>query len=294
MTGKYPPTRLSQGMVFLKILVIFNMLLKINYFLRVYERFGLLVNLLSTCVKDIIPFCVYLFMYVLLFVMLYIQSGINAPGRTGFKVRGFGEMLMYVWENSIGNINDPPESSFHLDNNKTEGLRYPSEMYLIWFVWFMNQFIIVIILLNFLIAVISQSYENVMNSKSIMKYQDMAALNKEAYQFMNHWGFKHPLIKKNRLLVSLEVANDEGETSEWSGFVQTMKIFVKKQLQENQGKLIDFFKEKNAGLRHVVTSMQSTVKTDINEVKSEMRSMKNKVLAIETLVKKIAENTAKD
>jgi hypothetical protein len=36
-------------------------------------------------------------------------------------------------------------------------------------------------MLNFLIAVISQSYENVMDSKTIMKYSDMAALNKEAY-----------------------------------------------------------------------------------------------------------------
>ena len=230
-------------------------------------------------------------MYILLFVMLYIQSGITAPGRTGFANKSFGGMLMYVWENSIGNINDPPEESFHLDNIKTEKLRYPSEMYLIWFVWYMNQFIIVIILLNFLIAVISQSYENVMNSKSIMKYQDMASLNKEAYQFMNHWGFKHPLIKKNRLLVTLEVLSDEGETSEWSGFVQTMKMFVKKQLQENQYKLIEFIKGKNSGMRQAVTNMQSTMKSDISEVKSEMRSMKNKVIAIENLVKTIAENT---
>lgn len=158
-------------MVFLKIIVIVNMLLKVNYFLRVYERFGLLVNLLGTCVGDIIPFCVYLALYVMLFVMLYIQSGIDAPERLGFNRRGFGEMLMYVWENSIGNINDPPNTSFYkFDKKVTTILRPASENYMIWFIWFMNQFVIVIILLNFLIAVISQSYENVMNSKSIMKY----------------------------------------------------------------------------------------------------------------------------
>ena len=57
----------------------------------------------------------------------------------------------------------------------------------------------------------------------------MAALNKEAYQFMNTLGLKYPLIKHNKIIISLEV-NDEGvkETSEWIGFVQTMKIYIKR------------------------------------------------------------------
>lgn len=85
------PIHIPQAKVFLKILVIVQMLLKVNYFLRVYEKFGLLVNLLATCVKEMIPFCVYLFMYVLLFVMLYFQSGIHPPRRDGFAKLGFGE-----------------------------------------------------------------------------------------------------------------------------------------------------------------------------------------------------------
>ena len=35
----------------------------------------------------------------------------------------------------------------------------------IWLVWFLQQFIILICLLNFLIAIVSQSYENVMSKK---------------------------------------------------------------------------------------------------------------------------------
>lgn len=164
--------------------------------------------------------------------------------------------MFFVWENSIGNINNPPGASFHNDHDKSKGMRELPDIYLMWFIWYMNQFIIVIILLNFLIAVISQSYENVMNSKSIMKYQDMAALNKEAYNFMNFFGFKYPLMKKNRLLLTLEASNDEGETGEWGGFVQTMKIFVKKSLNDNLNKMQEFVKGRNAGLKTVVTSMQ--------------------------------------
>ena len=52
------------------------MLGKINFYLRIFERFGLLVNLIGTCIKDIIPFTVYLAIYVLGLDMLYMQCNI--------------------------------------------------------------------------------------------------------------------------------------------------------------------------------------------------------------------------
>ena len=39
------------------------------------------------------------------FVLLYTLSGIIPPKRDGLE--GFFSMLVFVWENSIGNINDP-------------------------------------------------------------------------------------------------------------------------------------------------------------------------------------------
>jgi len=44
-------------------------------------------------------------------------------------------------------------------------------IYLIYGVWFFNQYFIYILLLNFLIAVISQSYADVMANANISKYK---------------------------------------------------------------------------------------------------------------------------
>jgi hypothetical protein len=41
---------------------------------------------------------------------------------------------------------------------------------LIWFVWVAHQFVILILLLNFLIAIVSQSYENVMQQTDFFIY----------------------------------------------------------------------------------------------------------------------------
>ena len=116
--------------ILLKVVVILNMLLKLNFFLRIFNKFGLLVNLVSTCFKDIIPFVNYLMIWLLSFVMLYIQTGIIPPPRQGLNGDFWGSMI-FVIQNSIGNINDPEPESFGDDTT-------PFQTFLIYTVWIMN------------------------------------------------------------------------------------------------------------------------------------------------------------
>ena len=59
---------------------------------------------------------------------------------------------------------------------------------LIWLMWISHQFLILIVLLNFLIAIISQSYENVMSKQEIYKYQQRVQMNKECLQLLDFFG----------------------------------------------------------------------------------------------------------
>ena len=133
-------------------------------------------------------------------------------------------------------------------------------------------------MLNFLIAVISQSYENVMNNKTILKYQDIAALNKEAYMFMNNircrWSSEDSLINNNRILLSLKAdENLDEESSEWNGIVSTMKTFTKYE---------------NARTNEVIVKNQKKTGLKIGIIKSEINSkmigMDSKMSAIESKI----------
>ena len=95
---------------FLSAIVVLQMLVKVNYFLRVFDKFGLLVTLIKTCIIDIIPFFCYLMIWEVAFVLLYTVIGIKPPPRKGLS--GFTLMFVYVWQNSIGNINDPDDATF--------------------------------------------------------------------------------------------------------------------------------------------------------------------------------------
>jgi hypothetical protein len=73
----------------------------------------------------------------------------------GFKMRAFLQM----YRNSIGDI-APPKYDLYLDSElNITSTENTLMITIIWIVWFLNQVFILIILLNFLIAIISQSYE---------------------------------------------------------------------------------------------------------------------------------------
>ena len=104
------------------------MLVKVNNFLKVYKKLGLLVNLVATCFVDILPFCVYLFVWLFAFVRLCMVIGVKDLKRDGLNRGEFASMFLYTWENSIGNINDPD-----FDKNLP-----PTQKCLIWIVWWLN------------------------------------------------------------------------------------------------------------------------------------------------------------
>lgn len=145
----------SANLDYLKFLMIFAILLKIQFFLRVNPKMGLLVTLVMTCFKDVIYFATYLQIWMFTMTIAYKVLGFTATGYDHIADDSFINFFIQVWENSIGNINPP---TFR-DSNPS-----PVRICCIYAMWFTTQFVVLIILLNFLIAVISQSYENVMNS----------------------------------------------------------------------------------------------------------------------------------
>jgi hypothetical protein len=57
-------------------------------------------------------------------------------------------------------------------------------IYLIYIAWFMNQFILLVVLLNFVIALISEVYERVMDQRMIHEYRQKQQLNDECDRFL--------------------------------------------------------------------------------------------------------------
>lgn len=130
----------------MRFFLIFTVLLKIQFFLRVNSKMGLLVTLIRTCFVDVYFFAVYLMVWLLAMTIAYRVLGMDATGYSQLTDRSFINFFLQVWENSIGNINPPEFVDAHPS---------PLRVFAVYFMWFSTQFVVLIILLNFLIAVIS-------------------------------------------------------------------------------------------------------------------------------------------
>ena len=96
-------------------------------------------------------------------------------------------MFTQVFVNSIGEISMPDYSRWCQDKVNKKKCN-PVFVGTIWGVFMFHNILVVIILLNFLISIIGQSYEKVWTYKEIYIFMNKMELNCEYYSFMNFWG----------------------------------------------------------------------------------------------------------
>lgn len=133
--------------LYIKFILVFQTLLKVNFYLQVNPKFGLLVKLVVTCIWDIKEFNLYLLIWIAAFTIAYKVLGMESTGYQGLTDNSPTNFMFQVWENSIGNIGNPAWASSTTYST--------TQVVLIYLTWLFNQFLVLIVLLNFLIAVIS-------------------------------------------------------------------------------------------------------------------------------------------
>jgi len=94
--------------------------------------------------------------------------------------------------------------------------------------WLGNQYICMIILLNFLIANMSAQYDETMGNKKQLEYQQKIAMNMEHYMFkfffQSVWQRIFKTKKPYEMLVFTSIArNQDEQDAENEGFVKTIK-----------------------------------------------------------------------
>ena len=103
-------------------------------------------------------------------------------------------------------------------------------MILTYALWSMNMILTNIVLLNFVIALISQVYEDVMNSQKRHIYVQRQELNDECDRFFSYledvkfWNKKNASFISQMVIVNCNIDDILGE--EWQGVIQTLKRFI--------------------------------------------------------------------
>jgi predicted membrane protein len=165
---------------------------KLMFFMRVSENFSSLVKLINNVIAQVGPFTIFFTMWMITMCLLFRVSGITLiEGSDDYpEVNGYFALFMQNFRNSIGDISTPQHSYWFPTTIKglskgaqaleTDATSVQTIMaYWGWVLFLFNEFFILIVLLNFLIAIIGQSYDEVMSKEEIDRYNSRCALNIE-------------------------------------------------------------------------------------------------------------------
>ena len=169
---------------------------------------------------------------------------------------GIGYFLN-TFENGLGNINPP---SIDFSQGKTEDKFNDTLVYLIYFFWFGAQIFLLVVLLNFVIALISQYYENVMNLSNMHTYIMKQDLNSECDTFYQYLCDSGRIVDERIDTIILIDAAAHEDDGEWKGLTQVMKTFIN---------------QKNATLKAEITKeTQQMLDVQLQEFKNIFESQK--------------------
>mmetsp|Transcript_19632 Transcript_19632/g.30271 ORF Transcript_19632/g.30271 Transcript_19632/m.30271 type:complete len:202 (+) Transcript_19632:2112-2717(+) len=174
----------------LKLLIVMQAFLKVLFFMKIFAEYGFLVQMIFLSIVDVGPFMTFFSLWVLYFTIEFKILKWEMDEEEYKGLTEFVQRLILTFRNSIGDLSLPGYDKW-LEQPTWESKLVVS---LLWLMWFVNIFLMLIMLLNFLIAVISQTYERVASSQISYTYKDRAEMNQECMQILSHF-YKSPQMK---------------------------------------------------------------------------------------------------
>ncbi len=143
-------------MKMVKCLIILLLFIKLNFFLRIFETFSFLVSMLIDVFSDLSAFMAFFMMAVAIF-SCFLQV-LLPESKSGYEGAGYFSYLMMAFRTSIGD--------FTFDNYKATVMKEVT-----WIVWLALVIIGNVVFMNFIIAVVNDSYATSMAKKVSQSYR---------------------------------------------------------------------------------------------------------------------------
>ena len=161
-------------------------------------------------------------MFLIIFSICYIvlNNEIDSDVEEWEGISFFQKAMLQAFRTSIGELGMPKYLGIL---EQEESFMKSLNLYLIWCVWFIQICFMMIIMLNFLIAVINSTYTRVVVLQKIISYKNKAILNKECYMILSV--FKS-LPEYKIVVFSTSKSSERGTDDELETVVDSLKKYV--------------------------------------------------------------------
>lgn len=120
----------------LNALMLISIYTKLLFFLRMYEQYGKMIQLLWQCILDLRPFLLFFVTLIILVSLVLIVNQVTYDSQDYPYLPNFWIVFLQTYRNSIGDLS-PPDYSYWTDDKKiSSGEKII--ITLIWLVWLLN------------------------------------------------------------------------------------------------------------------------------------------------------------
>ena len=160
-----------------------------------YPDFAQIIRLCYNVFYAASSFSFFFYVFVVLFALIYRTLGNDTGGHPDpghgdgndyERINSFAALVMYSYRTSIGDL-EAPNAQIWEDSLGKSNMYFM--VYLTWVVWMVHQYFMLIVFLNFLIAIVSQVYENDLAKTLQNDYTQKAEMNLEAEHLLTAIGF---------------------------------------------------------------------------------------------------------
>ncbi|CDW84476.1 wd-40 repeat protein [Stylonychia lemnae] len=202
-------------LIFIRILVIVLSFMKLFFFLRIYDGFSFLVQMMAGVFKDLSYFLMFFIIIIFQFGMIFLVL---------FKAQEIDE---YNGVNKVGYFLMAfriSSGDFQLDDYHTQN---DGLVIITWMIWLIAVMTLNIIFMNFIIAVISESYERVMQKLVTESYKVKANMIVEREQLLSLEELNNINYFPNYIAIRRPLNTESSEAGEWQGFIKDLKYTIR-------------------------------------------------------------------
>ncbi|CDW89455.1 wd-40 repeat protein [Stylonychia lemnae] len=235
----------QENLILIKIVVIVLSFMKLFFFLRIYDGFSFLVQMMAGVFKDLQYFLIFFIIFILQFGMIFL---VLFKAQQIDEYNGVNKLAYFLMAFRISS------GDFQLDDyhSQEDGL-----VIFTWIIWLIAVMTLNIIFMNFIIAVISESYERVMQKLVAESYKVKANMIVEREQLFNESDMISKDYFPNFIVVRRPLNTETNEGGEWQGFIKDLKYTIRTSAVKSKIEIIQNL--------HSLNSVQSQIQTQNQE-----------------------------
>jgi hypothetical protein len=226
-------SQLYHSTIILASIILPTMVVKFMHFNKIYSELGRLSELLFQSFTKVGSFMFIFLLWTILFAMEYFILQSNLDDAAGYS--GTSQSMGYfivAFQNGIGGIVPPTVDAWNPKDDQIFSEKVL--IFLVYFFWLFQQYVVLIVLLNFLVAMISSVYEEVMDAKLQYEFKQKSDLNGEAdrfFKFIDSFrsGTESHVVDQVIVINGIDEASEEDKTVQ---AIQSVKDFFREKVVE--------------------------------------------------------------